>query len=110
MTPEAKRADWWARKLDYLAHLQGEPEASLLVSGCDKLHNARAIVQDMETPGVGMAVFDRFTGSRDGTLGYYESISRLLTARGAPMAGPFDAVVARMHALAGAGERAPLDR
>ena len=109
-TPEAKRADWWARKLDYLAHLQGEPEASLLVSGCDKLHNARAIVQDMETPGVGMAVFDRFTGGRDGTLRYYESIGRLLAARNAPMAGPFEAVVARMHELACADDRVPLDQ
>jgi len=69
--PEAKRRDWIERKLAYLAHLKTAPDQTLLVSACDKLHNARAIVQDLEDPDVGTRVFDRFTGGRDGTLGYY---------------------------------------
>lgn len=43
-SPAAKRADWKRRKLDYLARLRQESDEALLVSACDKLHNARAIV------------------------------------------------------------------
>lgn len=106
--PEDKKRNWWERKLKYLAHLHAEPDASLLVSGCDKLHNARAIVADLSDPGVGLAVFDRFTGGRDGTLRYYEAIALVLASRNAPMARVFDETVARMHELAGARERLPL--
>ena len=58
--PEAKRRDWQERRLAYLAHVRQESDAALLVSACDKLHNASAIVEDMENPEVGKAVFDRF--------------------------------------------------
>lgn len=105
VTPAEKRAHWQQRKVAYLEHLQDASDTTLLVSGCDKLHNARAIVQDLEDPGVGKDVFNRFTGGVDGTLRYYESINRLLSAREAPMAGTFAAVVDRMHALAGSEER-----
>ncbi|MDO5505136.1 MAG: HD domain-containing protein [Pseudoxanthomonas suwonensis] len=108
-SPEATRRSWWQRKLAYVAHLREEPEASLLVGGCDKLHNARAITQDLADPTVGVAVFDRFKAGRDGTLRYYESIARILRQRGAPMARIFDAEVERMHRLAGAARRLPLE-
>ena len=73
------------RKLDYLAHLAKAPDATLLVSGCDKLHNARAILNDLENPEVGTRVFERFTGGREGTLGYYQSLSEVFSKRGARM-------------------------
>lgn len=97
----AKKADWMVRKLAYLEHLTQAPDDVLLVSGCDKLHNARAIVQDLEDPGVGVAVFDRFTGGREGTLGYYQSLSEIFRQRAAPTARVLDATIARMHELAG---------
>lgn len=84
-TPEAKRTDWEQRKRRYLAHLADEPGDALLVSGCDKLHNARAIVADLRA--IGPAVFERFTGKRDGTLWYYREIADVFSARGVPMAG-----------------------
>lgn len=105
---EAKRRDWAVRKHAYLAHLADAPDATLLVSACDKLHNARAIVQDLENPNVGQAVFERFKAGRDGTLGYYEALARTYTARKARPAPVLDAVVARMHALSGADARIPL--
>lgn len=108
-TPDEKRADWRRRKLAYVGHIGSEAESSLLVTGCDKLHNARAILADMENETVGQRVFDRFTGGKEGTLQYYESIARVLNSRGAPMAATFDAVVARMHALAGDTPRAALE-
>ena len=106
--PEARRRDWIERKLAYIAHLEQAPDATLLVSACDKLHNARAIVQDLEDPDVATRVFDRFTGGRDGTLGYYQSLTGIFSARGVKLAGVLDSTVGRMHALAGAGERKAL--
>lgn len=106
--PGAKKADWMARKRAYLARLAQAPDAVLLVSGCDKLHNARAIVQDLEDPGVGVAVFNRFTGGREGTLGYYHSLSDIFRQRAAPTARVLDATIAYMHQLAGANARLPL--
>jgi len=83
-TPEEKRANWQMRKTQYLEHLAREPDDVLLVSGCDKLHNARAILQDLRDPAVGPAVFDRFTGAKDGTLWYYRALADLLASRNAP--------------------------
>ena len=96
---------WRERKLAYLGHLQHVSESVLLVSGCDKLHNARAILGDLENPVIGITVFERFTAKREGTLGYYQSLAEILAARSAPMARAFDDVVARIHELAGAAER-----
>jgi len=100
-TPRAKYDNWRERKLRYIAHLRREKADALLVSCCDKLHNARAIVADLEDPHVGRAVFDRFTGKRDGTLRYYQSISHIFAQRKVRAAGALENVVKRMHALAG---------
>lgn len=105
---EARRLDWMARKQTYLGHLAEAPDEVLLVSACDKLHNARAIVQDLENPGVGMAVFERFSGGLAGTLGYYESLYRALNVRRTKVAPVLDAVVERMHVLTGSAGREPL--
>ena len=94
-TPEAKRADWEQRKRRYLAHLADARDDALLVSGCDKLHNARAIVADLRA--IGPAVFERFTGKREGTLWYYGEIAAVFTQRGAPMAGELRHVVGAME-------------
>ena len=107
--PEAKRRDWVERKRDYLAHLREADQQTLLVSACDKLHNARAIVQDMDDPNVGSRVFDRFTGGRDGTLGYYQSLAEIFSASGVKVAPVLDAAVAWMHELAGVDERTGLE-
>ncbi len=68
------------RKEKYLLHLQQTDEDALLVSCCDKLHNARAILTDLRTHG--QSVFDRFNADKEGTLWYYHSLadsfSRLL--------------------------------
>ncbi|OOG52378.1 guanosine polyphosphate pyrophosphohydrolase [Rhodanobacter sp. B05] len=105
---EARRRDWVARKLAYLGHLKTASEQTLLVSACDKLHNARAIVQDLEDPEVGVRVFDRFTGRRDGTLGYYQALAEIFSARRIKVAKVLDATVSWMHELAGVGERKAL--
>lgn len=105
---EAKRRNWLERKLAYLAHLKEAPDATLLVSACDKLHNARAIVQDLEDPEIGTSVFDRFTGGRAGTLGYYQALAEIFSARNVPAAKVLDAAVGWMHELAGTEARTAL--
>lgn len=105
---ESKRADWTWRKLRYLDHLAKADPVVLLVSGCDKLHNARAIVQDLEDPIVGVQVFDRFTGRRNGTLGYYHSLATIFAGHGIAVAAQLDLAVQRMHQLAGVDERREL--
>jgi (p)ppGpp synthase/HD superfamily hydrolase len=106
---DARRHGWTARKLAYLAHLKTITGPTLLVSACDKLHNARAIVQDLEDPNVGTRVFDRFTGGREGTLRYYQALAEIFSAHALPVAAMLDAVVGWMHELAGASERRALD-
>jgi (p)ppGpp synthase/HD superfamily hydrolase len=109
-TPEAKQRDWFARKHTYLEHLAHAPDEVLLVSGCDKLHNARAIVQDLEDPAIGTRVFDWFTGGRNGTLGYYESLAVVFATRGVRTRRVFEIEVAAMHRLAGGARRVPMGR
>lgn len=70
---------WKERKLAYLASLRKKPETSLLVSLADKIHNAEAILCDLECHGD--VVFDRFTGRKDGTLWYYDALATAFAER-----------------------------
>jgi hypothetical protein len=45
----------------------------LLVSNADKLHNARATLNDLRV--FGESIWQRFSGGRDGTLWYYRSLA-----------------------------------
>lgn len=74
-----EKAPWRERKEAYLDRLQHEPDALLLVSCCDKLHNARAILTDLDT--IGKDLFDRFTGKEAGTLWYYETLVEIFQQR-----------------------------
>lgn len=94
------KADWSERKRAYLAHLAQAPAEVLLVSGADKLHNARAIVSDLIT--IGPEVFKRFKAGRDGTLWYYRALADVFTQRRAPVAVSLEAEVRQMERLAGA--------
>lgn len=109
-TLEAKRGDWLRRKQEYLTHLQHAPAEVLLVSVCDKLHNARSTVQDLEDPAVGATVFARFTGGAEGTLWYYRSLSSLFDQRGAPGSDRMRACVSRMVELAAIAVESPGNR
>lgn len=58
--------------------------------------------------GVAGLTDDRFTGGREGTLGYYEALAQIFSERRAPTAEVFDSVIGRMHALSGMQARTPL--
>ncbi len=74
-----RKSPWQARKQAYLDHLQSASDDVLLVSSSDKLHNARAIVEDLLN--IGQRVFDRFSASKEQTLWYYESLAQIFEAR-----------------------------
>lgn len=74
-TGQAK-ADWRTRKEAYIAHLQGLPpnDAALLVSCSDKLHNATAILADLEL--LGLDLWHRFPGKLpEDHLWYYTELA-----------------------------------
>jgi hypothetical protein len=62
---------WRERKVAYLEHLREADASVLLVSGADKLHNARTLVTDLRR--IGAAVWDRFNAGPQETLWYYRS-------------------------------------
>lgn len=63
---------WKGRKSAYLAKLSTAEESILLVSLADKVHNARSILIDLNQEG--SSVWDKFTGEKEGTLWYYQSL------------------------------------
>lgn len=79
--PDAQghKPPWRERKEQYLAHLEQAHSDVLLVSACDKLHNARAIVADLRTHG--LTIFERFTAGQDGTTWYYRQLAGVFGRR-----------------------------
>jgi hypothetical protein len=92
-TDVVPKPPWKERKQAYIDHLADADEGVLRVSLADKLHNARAILFDLEL--VGDAVWDRFKAGRAETLWYYES---LVTAFAARDAGPMTQELRRVVA------------
>ena len=74
--PGKPKPDWRERKETYLRQLADEADSDvLLVSACDKVHNARSIVTDLRTDGD--AVWQRFTVTDPhAQLWYYTSVAR----------------------------------
>lgn len=80
-----RTVDYWERKQAYLDHLESSAdERAVLVSIADKVHNARAIVTDLQRDGVG--VLGKFTGSAGDLLTYYVECLRIAELRNVPEA------------------------
>ncbi|MBV9330547.1 MAG: HD domain-containing protein [Alphaproteobacteria bacterium] len=73
-----RKGDWNIRKRSYIAHLRTAAADALLVSACDKLHNARAIVADLRA---GHDIFSLFKAGRDGTQWYYRALLEVFVER-----------------------------
>ena len=93
-----RKTDWHERKRAYIAHLGQASEDVLLVSGSDKLHNARAILSDLHT--IGVAVFERFSTKKIGSMWYYRSLADLFARRNVPMARQLSEAVDEIEKLA----------
>jgi (p)ppGpp synthase/HD superfamily hydrolase len=92
-----EKTDWHERKRKYLLHLKEANDDVLLVSGADKLHNARAIVSDLKT--IGQVVFERFRTKKEGTLWYYSSLAEIFQSRKSPLAKDINEAVKLMTNL-----------
>lgn len=97
-TPDAtgQKAPWAQRKQAYSTHLAAAPDDTLLVSACDKLSNARAILDDLVSLGPTV-----FAAKKDGTLWYYEELAKVFTARRNLVAEALSSTVAEVKWLAG---------
>ena len=70
---------WRERKELYLAHLENADLDVVLVSACDKLHNAMAIADDHSV--FGEAIFERFSQPKSITVWYYKELARVISGR-----------------------------
>ena len=98
---QGKKEAWRPRKERYLAHLRTVGTEVLLVSACDKLHNARTIATDL---GAGHDVYARFNkdAGREGTLWYYGELERIFRERlraSHPLYREFATAIATMRAF-----------
>ena len=90
---------WRERKEAYLAHIIEATGSVRLVSAADKLHNARAILEDYRI--IGEALWNRFNGGKEGTLWYYRSAVDALRKVGTtPLIEELDRVVSEIEYLA----------
>ena len=97
-TYEDPKPPWRARKEAYLDHLARAPSPVRLVSGADKLHNARSVKSDYRA--VGEDLWGRFNGGRDATLWYYRAVADALAGDG-PVADELGRVVTELERAAG---------
>ncbi|WP_338430202.1 HD domain-containing protein [Synechococcus elongatus] len=74
-----QKPDWRDRKQQYLQHLATVDPDILLVSACDKLHNARSILIDLQNHG--LVLFDRFKAGQAGTIWYYQQLANCFQDR-----------------------------
>lgn len=96
---------WRERKAAYLAHIAKAPRSVLLISAADKLHNARSIVADLQSHGP--AIWERFKGSREGSLWYYRSLVATFKQRlPSALSDQLEKVVSEMEKLALSGPKA----
>jgi (p)ppGpp synthase/HD superfamily hydrolase len=64
---------WQARKAAYIAEIATKSDRALLVSLADKIHNSEAILADFQV--MDDALWERFSGRKDGTLWYYRALA-----------------------------------
>ncbi len=69
---EHPKPPWRACKERYLAAIHEHDGTSMLVSGSDKLHNARRLVERLHR--YGPAAWDRFEGGGADRLWYYRAL------------------------------------
>ncbi len=98
-TEVVPKPPWRARKEAYIAHVAGASKSVRLVSACDKLHNARAILGDYRE--LGEALWARFSGGKEGTLWYYRELSAAYAKHGRTrLLGELERVVGEIGRLA----------
>lgn len=98
--PGQPKPPWRERKAAYIERLAQENDPDvLLVSACDKLHNARSIVTDLRV--IGPMMWDRFNENDPAAqLWYYQSLASCYHGRVPPaLSGSVEHAVTEMCAL-----------
>lgn len=70
------KSPWLERKRRYVEHLRNTDAATRLVAGCDKLHNLRSMIADLEAEG--RSTLDRFSGTPEQIRWYYDEVRAAL--------------------------------
>jgi (p)ppGpp synthase/HD superfamily hydrolase len=99
--PGQLKPPWRNRKEAYIRRLAGEHDPDvLLVSACDKLHNARSIVADLRV--VGSALWGRFNQADPAAqLWYYQSLASCYEGRVPPaLSDELNRTIWQMQSLA----------
>jgi (p)ppGpp synthase/HD superfamily hydrolase len=73
---------WQARKEAYIRRLKKEPADTQLISVADKLHNARAILEDYRDQRIGPKIWERFKRGRKEQLWYFNSLLEVFKEAG----------------------------
>lgn len=79
------KAEWRGRKEAYVANVAVCPDEACLIIACDKLHNLRCLIRDLDS--VGIETLDRFQAPAD-LPWYFGAVAGALSARAAP--GPVE--------------------
>lgn len=74
--PDAK-SEWSLRKRDHLERLRQADARAQLVAACDKLHNLRTLVADLQAEG--LATLERFSATPAQTRWYHEKLRLAVT-------------------------------
>jgi (p)ppGpp synthase/HD superfamily hydrolase len=89
---------WRERKEAYITHAHTASPSVKLVSAADKLHNVRSILIDYRA--LGEALWERFTGGKEGTLWYYRAlVSALRGGRTHALIDELDRAVSELERL-----------
>ena len=92
---------WLQRKLTYVAKVEQEPASVVLVSACDKLHNASSILTDYRQ--IGDSVWSRFKAPKESVIGYYRALVSAFqrTGRHSNLIHELDRVVTEIESTSG---------
>lgn len=95
---ETPKPPWRERKERYIVSLAHKSDSIRLVSACDKLHNAQAILRDYQA--IGDEIWQRFKGGKEGTLWYYRALVDAFKSAGAlPVIDVLEQVVSELESL-----------
>jgi (p)ppGpp synthase/HD superfamily hydrolase len=93
---------WIERKKDYLREVKSADRETRLVSASDKLHNVRTILTDYRQDGE--AIWERFSGKREGTLWYYRALSDEYRRKPNRITRELEIAVRELENLCGGGD------
>lgn len=97
-TDQMPKPPWRDRKERYLAHLASASPSVRLISACDKLDNARAMLLDYRAQGE--SLWARFRGGREGSLWYLRTVVEILSRAGrSPLVEELDRTVSELESL-----------